>query len=180
MNKTDKFRFENEASGKTLSEAKNRAEKIKYKFVIQGNRLILDNYFITSIDNKFRDQNVTIRLYLPRGIQFKVDKSVKEFDHSDNEYFNLHFSSDEYIYKVLENSVICTNCPDEENEDENDETTIKTTLLNINGEDIITTETYKNNEVLTTDVNGEKAIIKTTNVKKGLTTDKNGIIIKNQ
>ena len=174
------LQIENEASGKTLSEAKNRAEKIKYKFVIQNNKLILDNYFLTPIENKFRSQNVKITLYLPKGILFKVDESVEEFDQSDDDYFNLQFNSDEYIYKVIENEVICTNCPANENENSNNGTTTKTTSLNVNGEAIIIKETTKNNEVIKTEVIGEQVNTTNNNSKKGLSVDKNGVIIKNQ
>ncbi len=174
------IQIENEASGKSLSEAKRRAEKIKYKFVFQQNRLILDNYFLTSIENKFRNQNVKITLYLPSGILFKVDESVKEYDRSDNDYFDLQYSSDSYIYKVLENEVKCTNCPGNNNEDSENATTTKTTSLNINGQDVIVKETKTAKYETTFDVNGEKVIIKTTDSKKGLSTDKNGVIIKNQ
>jgi hypothetical protein len=49
-----------------LSEAK-RAEKIKYAYTIIGNQLILDNYLLTDLKNKFRDQEIEITLYLPKG-----------------------------------------------------------------------------------------------------------------
>ena len=175
------IQIENEASGKTLSEAKNRAEKIRYKFSLQGNRLVLDNYFLTPIQNKFRNQNVKITLFLPVGMHFKVDESVKNYDRSDYTFFNLQYSSDTYIYKVGENEVICTNCPANETNDSDFETTTKTTILKVNGEDIITKETSSKNELVKIDVNGEEVILREkSNSKKGLTTDKNGVIIKNQ
>ena len=43
------------AVGKSAVQARSRAEKIRYGYKIQGNQLILDNYLLTDVANKFRD-----------------------------------------------------------------------------------------------------------------------------
>lgn len=156
-----------EADGESLSSAKQSAEKIQYAYKLQGNQLILDNYLLTEASNKFRNQEVELTLYLPKGTLFKVDDSVQNYDDSDDEFFNLHYSSDEYIYQVDNSQVKCLNCPIEENEFndiatgyEADPDTIKEVILRVNGKEIITSETTS----------------KTTE----LSVDKNGIIIKNK
>ena len=110
------LQIEKQARGKSLSGARKTADKIKYGFKIVGNQLILDNYLITDFKNKYRHQEVQLLLYLPEGTFFKPDNSVKEYDESDDSLFNLHFSSDEYIYKMSSSQVKCLNCPVEENE----------------------------------------------------------------
>ena len=110
------FEIEKQAKGRNMNDAREKASKIIYNYKIQGNNLIFDNYLTTDLQNKYRDQEVTIKLYLPKGTYFKVDKSVQDYDRSDNEYFNLHYSSDDYIYKVEKNKVACLNCPADENE----------------------------------------------------------------
>ncbi|MBC7439678.1 MAG: PspC domain-containing protein, partial [Flavobacterium sp.] len=105
-----------QAKGKSLYESKKTAEKIKYNFSLVGNKLILDNFLITEVASKFRDQQVEIILYLPKGTLFKADESVRDYDNSDDEYFNLHYSSDTYLYKVEESKVKCLDCPDSEDE----------------------------------------------------------------
>lgn len=107
---------ENIANGITLSDAKKRAEKIDYKFKVEGNEIIFNNYLLTEVSNKFRDQEVKIYLYLPKGTVFITDSSVKEYDDSDNDFFNLHHSSSDYIYKVESDKVKCLNCPPDENQ----------------------------------------------------------------
>ena len=173
-----------QAKGKSLYESKKTAEKIKYNFSLVGNKLILDNFLITEVASKFRDQQVEIILYLPKGTLFKTDESVRDYDNSDDEYFNLHYSSDTYLYKVEESKVKCLDCPASEDEfndvGEDERMNTKTTSVNINGQDVIIKETSKNNAVQTIDVNGEKVIINQNDNKKGLTTDANGIIIKKQ
>ncbi len=110
------LQIEKSAKGKSYNEANARAEKIKYGYKIVGNQIILDNYLLTEIASKYRDQHVELFLYLPKGTQFKMNNSVQSFDESNDEYFNLHFSSDNYVYKVGNNQVKCLNCPADENE----------------------------------------------------------------
>ncbi len=114
------IQIEKRANGKSSIDAKLKAEKINYNFKIIGNKLILDDYFLTNLENKFRDQEVQLFLYLPKGTIFKTDENVKEYDESDNDFFNLHHSSDSYTYKVEDSKVKCTNCPKDETDEYND------------------------------------------------------------
>jgi phage shock protein PspC (stress-responsive transcriptional regulator) len=118
------LQIEKLANGKSPNEAKKRAEKIKFSYKIDGNKLILDNYLLTEISNKFRDQHVEVFLYLPEGTYFKPDSSLENYDRSDNDFFNLHHSSDKYTYKVTDDKVLCLNCPPEEDEFNDVETEI--------------------------------------------------------
>ena len=151
IEKTDEklpfIKINKEAKGKSFEEAKNRAEKIKYGYKIVGNQLILDNYLITELKNKYRDQKIGIKLYLPKGTLFKMNSSMKNFDYSDNSFFNLHTSSDEYIYVVGNSQVKCLNCPADENEFDDvaseDQDTIETTTVSVKvaGKELINTVT---------------------------------------
>jgi len=178
LKSTDKLtpyiQIEKLAEGKSFSEANQRAEKIKYGFKIVGNQLILDNYLLTEMSSKFRNQNVEIYLYLPEGTIFMTDDTVQHYDRSNNEFFNLHFSDKSYVYKVTDSQVKCLNCPSDENEfndvesidiqtNEENKDSITTTTVKVNGESVIINETSKPKSSrpgrLTTDANGK--IIKT-------------------
>lgn len=110
------IQIEKLAKGKSSEEARKRAEKIKYAFKIEGTVLQLDNYLTSAVEHKFRGQEVALYLYLPKGTIFKTDKNFHNFDYSDNNYFNLHHSSSDYIYRVDSEKVKCLNCPISENE----------------------------------------------------------------
>jgi phage shock protein PspC (stress-responsive transcriptional regulator) len=129
--------IEKMARGKSFQAAKLRAEKIKYDVKIEGNHLILDNYLLTEVSNKFRDQEVEIFLYLPEGTLLKPDSSVQDYDRSDDSFFNLHYSSDNYVYKVEGSKVKCLNCPADENEfddvDTENDSTQTSVIINENG-----------------------------------------------
>jgi hypothetical protein len=93
-------------------------------------------------------------------------RQVQHYDESDNEFFNLHFSSNDYIYKVNSTQVKCLNCPENENEYDD----VKTgTKEEIKGNDTIVTTTVK--------VNGEVVTINQS-AKNGLTINKEGVIVK--
>ena len=151
IEKTDEklpfIKINKEAKGKSFEDAKNRAEKIKYGYKIVGNQLILDNYLITELKNKYRDQKIGIKLYLPKGTLFKMNSSMKNFDYSDNSFFNLHTSSDEYIYVVGNSQVKCLNCPADENEfddvasENQDSVKTSSVILKIHGKEIMKTVT---------------------------------------
>jgi hypothetical protein len=158
-------KIEKEAKGKSLSEAKKRAEAIKYSYKIVGNQLIFDNYLITDLKNKFRDQEIEITLYLPEGTLFKTDSSVENYDRSNDEFFNLHYSSDNYTYKVEESKVKCLDCPADE--DEYDDVDNNDTQSNITiNEDGVTIES--------------DSVVKTKKNFKELKINKDGIIIKTE
>jgi len=170
------LQIEKLADGKSFKEANERAEKIKYGFKIVGNQLLLDNYLLTEMASKFRDQRVELYLYLPKGTVFVADETVQHFDESDNDFFNLHHSSDEYIYKVDESKVKCLNCPADENEYNDVEGGVQTEEINIIDEtDTSETVTVKiNGKVVTETKSGKKD-------KKGkLTVGSDGVIIKTE
>jgi phage shock protein PspC (stress-responsive transcriptional regulator) len=136
------LQIEKSAEGSSIKKAKETAEKIKYNVKIENNNLILDNFWITDLANKKHDQEVELFLYLPKGTIFKVDKNFKHFDRSENDYFNLHHSSDTYIYTVGENKVLCTNCPLDEDDEE-------TNVINVSS------EIFGNNRVETTTIEND-------------------------
>lgn len=172
IEKTDEkapyIQIERTARGKSFNEAKKRAEKIQFGYRLEGKKLLLDNYLLTAVSEKFRDQEVAIYLYLPEGMVFKVDKSAQQYDQSNNDFFNLHYSSDDYLYKVNETQVKCLNCPENENEYEDVETGV---TEDITDNDTVVTTTVK--------VNGEVVTINQS-AKKGLTINKEGVIIKKE
>ncbi|WP_348810600.1 PspC domain-containing protein [Flavobacterium maritimum] len=152
------------ARGKSFQDAKQRAEKIKYAIKIEGNQLILDNYLLTEMSNKFRDQEVEIFLYLPEGTLLKPDASIQNYDDSDDSFFNLHYSSDNYIYKVESSQIKCLNCPADENEYddvENDETETSVTInedgVSVKNDTIISSK----NNIQELKINKDGIIIKT-------------------
>lgn len=158
------LQIEKSAKGSSIIKAKETAEKIKYNVKIENNNLILDNYWITDLANKKHDQEVELFLYLPKGTLFKADKNFKHFDRSENDYFNLHHSSDAYVYIVAENKVLCTNCPINEDDDV---TNFENTSSGMIGNNKVETTTFENDSIdkVSIKVNGKEIIRTETKTK---------------
>jgi len=152
------------AKGRDLSVAKNKAEKIQYGFTFTDKTLLLDNYLLTDVKNKFRDQTVELTLFLPKGTVFTINNAAEQYDYSDDDFFNLDTDTENSIYQVEESQVKCLNCIEnqeiqtiEENTTSSD--TIKEVILKINGKEIISSKTTSKTTDLNIDENGK--IIKT-------------------
>lgn len=156
------IQIEKEAKGETLIEAKKRAEKIEYHYQLIKNQLVLDNYILSDLKEKFRDQQIEITLFLPKGTLFKMDESTADYDITDGSYFTWNPDEKNAIYKIEEEEIKCKNCFEEE-------------FLN----DLEEVEIV--NDSINTSVNlGDGSVsIKKTVIKKGLSVDKDGVIIKN-
>ena len=168
IEKTDEklpyIQIEKEAKGKSLSEAKKRAEKIKYRYTIIGNQLIFDNYLVTDLKNKYRDQEIEITLYLPKGTLIKPDASMRHYDDTDEDFFLWNPDSTTDIYRVEETKVRCLSCPADENEynDTRNDSAETSVTINKNGVSI-TNDTLINskNNIKELKINRDGIIIKT-------------------
>lgn len=157
------IQIEKEAKGKTLFEAKQRAEKIQYSYKVSGNQLVFDNYLLSDLKEKFRDQEVEITLFLPLGTVLKMDDSAAHYDETNSDYFYWHPNENE-IFKVESDKIRCQNCFNEDNEN--------ITVNNKEEVDSVVTTTVT--------VNGEIVTVNKTGSKKGLSVGKDGEIIKNK
>lgn len=103
------------ANGKSTSQAKKRAEKIKYNYKIEGNTIVLDNYLLTAVENKFRGQEVEIYLYLPKGTIFQTDETYSNYDRSDYDFFDENeYDTKNPVYRVDSDKIRCLNCLESE------------------------------------------------------------------
>jgi hypothetical protein len=129
--------------------------------------LIFDNYLITDLKNKFRDQEIEITLFLPIGTLLKVDESVANYDRTDDDFFYWHpEDSSKNVFRVDDNKIKCLNCPEDEN-DENDENNNDDNQSNITiNENGVTIES--------------DSVVKTKKNFKELKINKDGIIIKTE
>jgi len=117
------------ARGSSYEIAKDRAEDIRYNYTLIGNELLLDNYFLISNDETFKDQEIEVTIYLPTGMVLFPDKNVHNY-HSYNGL--LSRVKEGYYYTVNNDSLECINCPQEE-ETEKEEDTFKI-KVDLNGD----------------------------------------------
>ncbi|MCK7591815.1 PspC domain-containing protein [Subsaxibacter sp. CAU 1640] len=118
--------------GNSYKNAKMRAEKINYNYALKGNQLELDGYLTTAFEDKFRDQQVEVILYLPEGTVLFADENTYSYHknyHFSFSSYNGHYEEKTIIInngdmlndgleghylKILNDEVQCLDCPDDD------------------------------------------------------------------
>lgn len=150
---------EKTAQGRNFEEANKRAENIKYNYKFEGKQLLLDNYFLTEVENKFRGQEVDIYLYMPEGMVYYPNKNVEDYLSGNNADYDYHYGPEGYKYVVTESKLNCLDCPpNSENDDDN--LIIEDISDDVIGNQRIEKTTTKNDSIekVTVKVNGKEII----------------------
>jgi len=109
------------ADGSDYKDAKNRAKNISYNTSFDGNKLYLDSYLTTNINEYYRDQEVKVTVYVPEGAILYVDDNVGDYyRYSDYAGGILKYDQEEHFVKVIENETICETCPVQSIDSNND------------------------------------------------------------
>ncbi len=108
------------AQGSSYDEAQDRADKIVYNFEMVENELLLDNFFVTELKNRYRDQQIDLILAIPEGMTLLTDENISSYhrnwysDLLDRKFIGYHTL-------MQDDKLICTDCPPELLEVEPDE-----------------------------------------------------------
>ncbi|TJY36243.1 PspC domain-containing protein [Pontimicrobium aquaticum] len=103
-----------DARGRTYQDARDRAEEIIYNFDYTNGKLVLDNYFLTDANNKFRDQDVTITLYMPEGSVIYSDKSTRNRRSWRYSSDIISRGKENHFLKIKYNDVECLDCDEDD------------------------------------------------------------------
>ena len=110
-----KIMIDKNAEGNSFLNAKKRAEAIEYNYSIENGTLYLDGYFLTAIENKYRDQEIDITLFLPEGSVLYAEENTYSFHRNDSRHHDiLHNGMEEHMLLVLKNELECLDCPEED------------------------------------------------------------------
>lgn len=117
------------SKGNTYQNAKKNADKINYDYVVTGNKLEFNGFLTTAFENKYRDQEVEITLYLPENTILFTDKNTYS-SHRNYRFFNeitrfinndiLTDGMEGHYLQVLNNELKCLDCPDDLNINDDD------------------------------------------------------------
>ena len=112
---TISLRIRKDADGSSVSDARERAGQIDYNYVLQQNVLELDRYFTTASNNKVRDQQIRLTLYVPEGTKIVFEPTTRYFlGRRTQTNPDLQRSEiPDYTWKMGGNGILeCTTCPD--------------------------------------------------------------------
>lgn len=102
------------ARGRTYQAARDRAQNIDYNFNYSSGKLLLDNYFLTDADNKFRDQDVRITLYMPEGSVIYSDESTRNYRSWRYTSDIISHGKENHYLKIRYNDADCLDCDEDE------------------------------------------------------------------
>lgn len=108
----------NYSKGSNMDDARENAEMIEYDYTMNANgELIFNNYLSLPENSKFRDQLVSIIVYVPKGktIHAKNVDDLIFYDDLENER-NYEDGTNKF-YKFVENQFICQNCVADSDDD---------------------------------------------------------------
>ncbi|AUP80723.1 PspC domain-containing protein [Flavivirga eckloniae] len=110
-----KIGIEKSADGRSYEKAIERAKNINYNYAFNGNELLLDSYLTTSAENKYSDQEVFVKLYLPEGSIVNFNTNTKSFLNHRTYNGNIVTSADaDHYLLITEDGITCLDCPVEE------------------------------------------------------------------
>ena len=126
------IQIDKNSSGNSYQNAKMRADGINYNYELNENKLVLDSYLTTDFDNKFRDQQIEVTLYIPEGTILFVDRNTHSFHRN---FYYSYYSGDGnvehhtriinnddilddgmegHFLKVKRNDIECLDCPEDD------------------------------------------------------------------
>ncbi len=105
--------IEKRADGSDYLAAKERAQAIDYNYTFDGSTLSLNGYLTTDIENKYRDQEVEVIVYLPIGTILYADDNTYSYHRNDSYYRDILHNGDEEQYLIIEDGATrCLDCPE--------------------------------------------------------------------
>ncbi len=110
-----KMMIDKNAEGNSFLNAKKRAEAIDYNYTFENGTLYLDGYFLTAIENKYRDQEIDITLFLPEGSVLIAEDNTYSYHRNDSRHNDiLHNGMEGKSLLILKNKTECLDCPEDE------------------------------------------------------------------
>ncbi|MGB5237279.1 MAG: PspC domain-containing protein, partial [Flavobacteriaceae bacterium] len=131
-----RIRIRKDADGSSFKNARDRASKIAYSFASADNSLILDDFLTTGVENKVRDQEIRVTLYVPEGQVIRLDESTRRNIARTMRYDQDLYRSDmvDYYWSMADDGELkCLGCPEDIGDDNNNDGRI---IINEDGVDI--------------------------------------------
>ncbi|MEJ2585021.1 MAG: PspC domain-containing protein [Robiginitalea sp.] len=115
------MRVRKDADGSSYQDARERAGEIQYSYALTGNTLLLDDHFTTKAENKIRDQEIRLTLYIPEGTVLNFNPRARNYVGRRTQY-----DQDMYRKRIVnyswqmgpEGTLRCLNCPPETGEED--------------------------------------------------------------
>ena len=157
------------AKGKTEKDALDNLKNIFYFSKIDGNKLSLKSYFEIAKNGVWRNQKMTLRLYVPKGKFVKFDSNIDNMHSAtvkgDRRFDDLFFANKTFVQK--DNKIECINADwdeeaaaDKEDEDTDEEIKdLKDVNISINDKGLKITGKDENGKDIKVDIGKNGATV---------------------
>ena len=142
------------SKGSNMDAARSNAEKITYNYSMNSKgELVFDNFFEVPKDSKYRDQNVSLVVYVPEGKTIH-SKNLKYLNFTEEDSFGKNYQpGNNKFYKFVDEQYVCANCKNNSVSNDSDESSIK---INNSSDSIVIQDgdnkiEINNNEIKITD-----------------------------
>ena len=109
------LRLRKDADGSSYEDARDRAAKINYDYAFSDGTLNLDNYFDTHTDNKVRDQEMRLTLFVPAGTYLSFDRTARNYlgrrTETDRNLYRKELADYSWIMGA-DGRLVCQDCPE--------------------------------------------------------------------
>ncbi len=105
-----------ESEGRKRKSAISNADKIDYKFNVLDNKIVFDAYFLSDIQNMWKDEEVYITIYIPKGTEIYFENSSKNFlYHIENTENIYDRNMGNHLFKMTSKGFDCLDCNETNN-----------------------------------------------------------------
>jgi len=112
-----RIRIRKDANGVSFADARDRAAKINYNYEADSTGLRLNDHLTTAMDNKIRDQEVRLTVYVPAGVTITFNDNARGHIGRTTRY-----DADVYRRRMVQytwlmgedGKLLCQDCPEEE------------------------------------------------------------------
>lgn len=110
-NENTYIKVRKKSQGQSRIIARENAQEIAYEFKLQDMELLLNGYFLTDSNNKFREQKVYIDLHIPEGKTIYLDKSTRSFLYNIDNTQNIYDRDmAKHFFKMTDTGLTCLDC----------------------------------------------------------------------
>lgn len=121
-----KMRRHVRANGNTRRAARNNAENVSYNYSLKNDSVLnFNNYFTLAPGYRYRAQDIKLTLFIPIGTKVYLDESMVDliYDIKNlNDYWDFDMVNHEWV--MTNKGLRCTDCPQSNSFDEEEEETI--------------------------------------------------------
>ncbi len=105
------FKIKKRSKGKSQLDARENAASIEYEFIVVDKDILLNGYFLSDIENNFKEQTMMVDLYIPENQVIYLDNSTRTFlNDVDNTQKIYDRDMAKHYFKMTEEGLTCMDC----------------------------------------------------------------------